>query len=174
MLEILVAMSLDRVIGRHNVIPWHLPSDMRIFSVKTTGQVVIMGRKTYDSLSDKFRPLPNRQNIIISRNKDLIVPDGVLVYQTIEQAVEATIASKHRFVIGGEEVYRLALPLVSRITMTEVQTKIPDGDTFFPELDEEDWQLLWQSELHQGSRDEFPYITKVFLQKTLPRIKEEG
>ena len=128
---IIVAHSRNRVIGKAGEIPWHLPSDLRRFRELTVGHTVVMGRKTYESLPEKFRPLPDRTNVVISRNPAYTLQD-CLVAHSIEQAI-AFAGSDLVFVIGGEQVYHLALPLADRILATWIKHHI-DGDCYFPYL----------------------------------------
>jgi dihydrofolate reductase len=133
-LTIIVAHSRNRVIGRAGELPWRLPGDLRRFKELTTGHTVIMGRKTYESLPDKFRPLPDRTNVVISRNPNLAL-DGCLVADSIERAVALT-DSDPVFVIGGGQIYRLALPLADQVLVTQIDAHI-EGDSHFPPLGEE-------------------------------------
>ena len=117
---------------------WRLSSDMKRFRKLTTGHHILMGRKTYESLG---KPLPNRINVVITRNK-LYRPEGVLVFPTIAEALDhcRKNGEEELFVIGGGEIYRTLLPDTDRMYITKVMTS-PEGDTFFPEFDNEDWMV---------------------------------
>lgn len=131
MLAIVVAHGTNRVIGADGDLPWHLPSDMAFFKALTTGHPVVMGRKTYESIPSRFRPLPGRRNIVLSRDP-AYAAEGAEVFGSLHAALEA--AGGDGFVIGGGLTYAEALPRVDRIYATEVELA-PAGDTLFPELD---------------------------------------
>ncbi len=124
-IALVVAHSRNRVIGRDGDLPWHLPSDLRRFKELTTGGTVVMGRRTWDSLPPRFRPLPGRRNVVVSRN-GCDAPD---VRRSVEKALEDGC-----FVIGGGEIYAQALPHADRVYATEIDADV-DGDVFFPALD---------------------------------------
>ncbi len=124
-IALVVAHSRNRVIGRDGDLPWHLPSDLRRFKELTTGGTVVMGRRTWDSLPPRFRPLPGRRNVVVSRN-GCDAPD---VRRSVEEALEDGC-----FVIGGGEIYAQALPHADRVYATEIDADV-DGDVFFPALD---------------------------------------
>jgi dihydrofolate reductase len=140
---IVVAHAANRVIGRDGGLPWHLPSDMRHFRELTTGATVVMGRKTYASIPERFRPLPGRRNLVLSRSVSAL--PGAEVLPSLPAALEAAGAGGC-FVIGGGATYAEALPLAARVYATEVEGDV-DGDTFFPPLDPADWTCV-----SEGSR----------------------
>ena len=135
-LSLIVAMSNNGVIGIDNTLPWHLPEDLKYFKQVTMGKPIIMGRKTYDSIG---RPLPGRLNIVITRD-DRWTAEGVSVVHSLEQALAlaAQQPGDEAMVIGGEQIYRLALPMAQRLYLTRVDADI-DGDAFFPSIDERQW-----------------------------------
>jgi dihydrofolate reductase len=137
MLAAVVAYGANRVIGVDGGLPWHLPSDMKFFRELTTGHAVLMGRSTYESIPERFRPLPGRRNLVLSRDPSY-APAGAEVFHTLEAAVEA--CGGDAFVIGGGATYEAAMAIMDRIYATEVEAS-PDGDTYFPELGPE-WQLV--------------------------------
>ncbi|MCP5268313.1 MAG: dihydrofolate reductase [Zoogloeaceae bacterium] len=134
-LSLIAAMAEHRVIGRHNTLPWHLPEDLKHFKATTLGKPVIMGRKTWESLG---RPLPGRRNIVISRNAGYRL-DGGELFPSLESALASTGNNEEVFVIGGAELYRLALPLADHVHLTEISGTYP-GDAYFPELPAGEWQ----------------------------------
>ncbi len=164
MLNIVVAISLNGVIGRQGKLPWNLPSDLRQFRDITIGHAVIMGRKTYESLPNRYRPLPNRENIVLSRKRDLIVPSGI-VCRTLDQALSSALSIQRKYIIGGEEIFRQLLPITDQLIVTEVQIVIKNGDAFFPQIDSDDWQIVGQKAPKQEEGDEFPYAKKVYWRK---------
>jgi len=144
---IVVARARNGVIGIENRLPWHLPEDLKHFKALTTGNAVIMGRKTWESLPPKFRPLPGRLNIVVTRDRGYVA-DGATVAHSLPAAVAA--AGEHKaFVIGGAEIYAQALPLATRLEITEVDADIP-GDAFFPALDAAAWREAAR-ETHRSS-----------------------
>jgi dihydrofolate reductase len=128
-ISLIAAMSDDRVIGRENAIPWHIPADLKRFKSITLGHPVIMGRKTFESIGG---PLPGRKVIVLSRNRDYHV-DGGDVFHNLREALDACAGADEVFICGGGEVYRDALPLASRIYLTVVHMDV-DGDTLFPDI----------------------------------------
>lgn len=143
MINIIVAASQNNVIGAKGSLPWHLPGDMKFFKNMTSGQVVLMGRKTFDSLPAPFKPLPNRFNVVVSTQQGKSQP-GALWVTSIDEGVGRALAIAREmkvevFVIGGGEIYRQCLDHADTILMTCVEAEI-DGDTFFPKLDDK-WEL---------------------------------
>jgi dihydrofolate reductase len=135
-LALIWAQANDRVIGAGGRMPWHLPEDLAHFRAITGSDAVIMGRKTWDSLPPRFRPLPGRSNIVVTRQPGFDAP-GATVVGSLEQAVavaDEASASGTTWVIGGAELYRLALPHADRLEVTEIDLDV-DGDTWAPELD---------------------------------------
>jgi dihydrofolate reductase len=142
MVSIVVAFAGNGVIGRDGGLPWHLPTDMKRFRELTSERAVVMGRRTFESLPDRFRPLPNRRNLVLSSNRDWPAP-GAEVFRDLASAVEA--CDGDCFVIGGEQTYREALALAERVYATEGDGAI-DGDVFFPALAEGEWRRVERSE----------------------------
>ncbi|MBK6677921.1 MAG: dihydrofolate reductase [Rhodocyclaceae bacterium] len=136
-LTLTAAIARNGVIGKGNALPWHLPEDLRRFKALTTGQAVIMGRKTWDSLPAKFRPLPNRLNIVVTRNRDYRA-EGATVVGSLDAAIHAS-QTLTPFVIGGAELYAHALPLAQRLELTEIDADI-EGDAHFPHWDRRPWR----------------------------------
>jgi len=141
--SLIVAVSENKVIGKNNDLAWHLPDDMKFFQDKTKGHFVIMGRRNYESIPHKFRPLPNRTNVIVSRQKDFKA-QNCFVVKSLEEALNLAKKQKDHepFIIGGGQIYSLALKtnLVDRIYLTRVHAEI-EGDTFFEHL-EDHWKLI--------------------------------
>ena len=138
-----VACDLGNVIGNKGEIPWQgkVRSDMKRFRTITQGHSVVMGRKTWESIPLKFRPLPLRQNIVITRNLDFRVDDPqVIIIHSLEEAIEKAKSVK-MFVIGGAEIYKLALPIADEIYLTVIQDRF-EGDAKFPILIYDEWKIL--------------------------------
>lgn len=136
-LNVIFARARNGVIGKNNTLPWHLPEDLAHFKATTLGQPVIMGRNTWDSLPVKFRPLPGRTNIVVTRQTDWH-SEGAVVAHSLEDALRACPANAEAWVIGGAQLYRLALPLATRVVVTEIDADY-EGDAFAPVLDAS-WQ----------------------------------
>jgi dihydrofolate reductase len=146
-IAIVVAHAGNRVIGREGGLPWRLPSDLRRFRELTTGHTVLMGRRTFESLPDAFRPLPDRRNLVLSADHTYRAP-GAEVFDDLEAALSA--CEGDCFVIGGEVTYRDALPHCDRVYATEIEAEI-EGDCFFPEIDAARWRCVERSErLHEN------------------------
>lgn len=136
-LTLIAAMSKNRIIGNNNELIWHLPADLKRFKSLTNGHHIIMGRKTYESLG---RPLPNRTNIIITRQKDFQAP-GCLIVHSLEEAIQKSIGDEQPFIVGGAEIYKQALPYANKIELTIVDSEY-DGDSSFPEIDAKKWEIV--------------------------------
>jgi len=148
--SIIVAMAKNRVIGKDNDMPWHLPADLKHFRKVTTGKPIIMGRKTYESIG---RPLPKRHNIIISRNSDYKV-DGCDVVSSLDEAVTIAGEVEELFIIGGGFLYNQTIDQVDKLYLTFIDLDV-EGDTFFPEYDHLNIKKI-VSELHQKDENN-PY-----------------
>lgn len=138
----MVAYAKNRTIGRDGVLPWRLPADMRYFRELTEGSTVVMGRRTWESLPDAFRPLPNRRNLVLSGNAAYEAAGGE-VFTSLEPAL--TACGGECFVIGGAQTYGETLPLAGRVYATEIEQDV-DGDTFFPKLDPSEWREVKRGE----------------------------
>lgn len=138
----IAALSQNKVIGKNNDLPWRLPDDMKYFMETTKGHHVIMGRKNYDSLQDKFKPLPHRTNIVITRQEGFNAP-GCFVFNGIEPALELARKNKEVecFIIGGAEIYALAMEHTNRLYLTEIHAVI-EGDTRFPAFNTSGWKEI--------------------------------
>jgi len=140
--SLIAAMAENRVIGRAGGLPWHLPDDLKHFKRLTVDHTVIMGRRTFEEVN---RPLPNRRNVVISQNRDLAAL-GVTVVPSLDEALALGATESEVFVIGGGEIFTLALPKADRLYLTLVHA-IVDGDTYFPRFDEAGW-VLEDDQLH--------------------------
>ena len=152
-LSLIAALAHNRVIGRDNQLPWHLPADLKHFKAMTLGKPIIMGRKTWDSLG---RPLPGRLNIVVSRQPGLML-EGAEVFATLEAAIARADEwacqedADELMLIGGAQLYTQGLALAQRLYLTRVGLE-PEGDAFFPEVDDADWRLASSVE-HPASAD---------------------
>ncbi len=149
----IAAMAKDRVIGFEGDMPWHLPDDLKFFKSKTTGKPVIMGRKTFESIGS--RPLPNRPNIVISRNVNLVIPN-VEVFQSIDQALEQYASEEEVIIMGGGELYQQMLPKADRLYLTLIDAEM-SGDTFFPDWTVHDWKETARALHPKDERHAYPF-----------------
>ncbi|KGD63539.1 dihydrofolate reductase [Alcanivorax nanhaiticus] len=165
-LSMMVAKASNDVIGRDNKLPWYLPNDLKYFKQVTFGKPVIMGRKTWESLKG---PLPGRTNIVITRQADYVA-EGAKVVTTLEEAVAmaenvAFIDGQEEAVImGGAEIYKLALPAAVRLYLTEVHAQV-DGDTFFPEYDKSEWNEIGREDFAAEGPNPYDYSFVVYERK---------
>ncbi|AZV94784.1 dihydrofolate reductase [Bordetella sp. J329] len=159
--DLIVAYAANRVIGRDNTLPWRLPGDLAHFKRSTLGHPVIMGRNTWESLG---RPLPGRLNIVISRNS-CYEAAGASVYPSLEAALAACTAEASPYIIGGAQIYRLALPLARRVVATEVHASI-EGDAYFPQLPGDEWMETSRSARQTENGYEYDFV--VYERKTSP------
>lgn len=144
------AQARGGAIGRGGSMPWHLPEDLAYFRRSTLGDPVIMGRRTWESLPEKFRPLPGRQNVVVTRDRTFVAPGATLAY-SLEEAIAAVAADapshsevsereERVWIMGGGELYRASMPLADDLLVTEIDVEVADADTFAPEIGSE-WQL---------------------------------
>lgn len=138
-ISMIAAVSENMVIGHNNDLPWHLPDDMKYFMQTTKGHCVIMGRKNYESIPGKFRPLPDRVNIVVTRQEDFVAP-GCLVVHSMADALNKAkeLGYSEVFLIGGSEIYKQGLAIAHNLYLTEIEARI-EGDVYFPSFDQTDW-----------------------------------
>lgn len=148
----IVAMSENQVIGKDNSLPWHLPADLHHFKQVTLGKPIIMGRKTYESIG---RPLPQRQNIVITRDIHFSAT-GCWVVNSIEAALEAASEQEEVFIIGGAHLYTQALPLITCLYLTIIHKKI-EGDTFFPPINKSEWKEISKKNYQADDKNMYSY-----------------
>jgi dihydrofolate reductase len=166
-LSLIVALAENHVIGRDNKLPWYLPNDLKYFKQVTLGKPVIMGRKTYESIG---KPLPGRTNILITRQPDYHPPganDSVKVVSTLEAARELAESiclidgQAEAMIIGGAEIYSLALPLVDRLYLTEVHAPV-EGDAYFPQFERADWKKVAGEDFAAEGPNPYAYSFNVY------------
>lgn len=136
-LTIIVAAGENNAIGKDNDLIWHLSDDLKRFKRLTNGHHIIMGRKTFESFP---KPLPNRTHIVITRQKDYTAPDGVIIVNSLADAIDASRNDHQPFIIGGGEIYKQAMPLVDKLEITRVHASFKNADTFFPDVDQSIWK----------------------------------
>ena len=136
-INIISGMTKNHVIGKENKLPWHIPEDLQNFKKITAGNVIVMGRKTYESIG---KPLPNRVNIVISR--DMPPTQGLVICRNVPEAVEeAKKYNKEVFIVGGATIYEQALPFTDKMYLSHIKKEY-DGDAYFPEFNEADWNII--------------------------------
>ena len=156
-ISIIVAVAQNNVIGKGNTLIWHLPADMKYFKEKTTGHCIITGRKNYESIPEKFRPLPNRTNIVITRQANYAAP-GAIVVASIEAAIAKAIevSKEEIFIIGGAEIYKQCMLLTDRLYITQIHHSF-DGDAYFPEIDLSIWEQTKIEALKADEKNKYDY-----------------
>lgn len=165
-----MAYDQNRVIGQNGELPWgsSLPADLRHFREQTIDGTVIMGRKTFESLPEAMRPLPRRQNIVLSLGQ--VAFEGVQLAHSLEEAY-GLAESENVSVIGGEQIYRLALPTIDQVMATEIHTTIQDGDAVFPELSDEAWMVTEREPHTSDSQNAFDYTFVTYERRDSTRIE---
>jgi dihydrofolate reductase len=160
-LSAIVATDEHNAIGKNNQLPWHLPEDLKFFKRTTIGKPVLMGRKTWESMG---KALSGRLNIVLSRQKDLNLPEGVLLVNDLQTAIQQleNESIDEAFVIGGGHVFQEALPLLDRMYITEVKTVVQDADAFFPHVDHSHWKLVWEEAHNKDEKHAFDYTFKQY------------
>jgi len=148
-LTIIVAAGENDAIGKDNELIWHLKDDLKRFKKLTSGHHIIMGRKTFESFPN---PLPNRIHVVITRQDNYEVPQGVIVVNSLEDAFDVARNDKQPFIIGGGEIYEQALPFADKIELTRVHFDFQDADTFFPKIDDSQWKIV-SNEFHENDED---------------------
>ncbi len=155
MVSIIAALGRNNELGKDNQLLWHLSEDLKRFKRITTGHLIIMGRKTFDSLPGV---LPEREHIVISRDRSFSIPDErVKVVHSIEEALTLLKEEEENFVIGGGEIYRQFLPYTERLYLTIIDKEFPTADTFFPEIDYREWEVLEESPTMVGEKSLLAY-----------------
>jgi len=157
--SLVAAVARGGVIGRDGTIPWRLPEDMKRFRELTTGHAVVMGRRTWDSLPDRFRPLPDRRNVVITRS-DAWASEGAERAGSLEEALDGLEGKEHVFVIGGAEIYAAALPLADELLLTELDLDV-EGDTFFPVWSRRQFVEVSREEHVASDGTRFAFVTYV-------------
>jgi len=156
MISIIAAISNNNVIGKDGGLPWHLPSDLKYFKDLTKGKIVVMGRKCWDSLPDKFKPLPDRLNIVITRTPNISI-EGAIVVTDVDNTLKGlNKTDSDVFVIGGGEIYKQSLKYAENLYLTRIYSDV-DGDTFFEGFNESGWNLRFASKIHEENGFKFQF-----------------
>lgn len=154
MIKILVAFDENRVIGKNNTLIWHLPADLQRFKALTTGHVIIMGRKTYESIG---KPLPNRTTIVITRQAEFN-SEGIITVHSLGEAIlkAKSISREDIYIVGGAEIYQLSLAHADQILVTQLHD-IFDGDAYFPEIPMDAWEIVEREKGVTDEKNKFQY-----------------
>ena len=162
MISIIVAVSTNNVIGAQGELPWRLSDDLQHFKKATMGKPIVMGRKTWESIG---RPLPGRQNIVVTRQAGFRA-EGCDVVMSFDEGIVAAGDAEELMVIGGSQIYELALPQAGRLYLTRVHTEI-EGDAFFPEVDAAAWRLISDEQHAADEKNEYPYSFQTYRRDSL-------
>ncbi|EKN68347.1 dihydrofolate reductase [Schinkia azotoformans] len=158
MISIVVAMDKNRVIGKNNQLPWHLPADLAFFKKVTMGKAIVMGRKTYESIG---RPLPGRENIILTKNREYQT-EGCTIIHSIDDVFDIEkIANGEVCVIGGAEIFKEVLTSTDRLYITEIDHEF-EGDTYFPLVRESDWTLISKEKGPKDEKNPYDYYFAIY------------
>ncbi|MEE3225388.1 MAG: dihydrofolate reductase [Bacteroidota bacterium] len=156
-ITLIAAAAENNALGKDNDLVWHLPDDFKRFKKLTSHHHIIMGRKTFESFP---KPLPNRTHIVITRNSEYDAGEGIIVVDSIDAALDAVMNDDNPYVIGGGEIYKLALDQATLIELTRVHSSF-EADAFFPEINENDWELVAETFHPKDERHDyaFTYLT---------------
>jgi dihydrofolate reductase len=163
-ISIIAAIAKNNAIGKDNDLIWHFPKDMAFFKTTTQNHWVIMGRRNYDSIPEKYRPLPNRTNVIVTRQKDFKAPNCIVV-NSIEEALEQAKKAQQEevFIIGGAQIYAETLRknLANKLYLTHID-KAYKGDAFFPEIDFSNWKIFSEQQHQKDEKHEADFVIRVY------------
>jgi dihydrofolate reductase len=160
MITVIAAVAENNALGKENQLLWHLPDDFKRFKTLTSGHFIIMGRKTFESFP---KPLPNRTHVIISRQANY-QPEGCIVVNSLEQAIEACPKTEEVFIIGGGEIYRQSIAVADKLDLTKVHATF-EADTHFPEIDLSQWQLVFEEYHPKDERHDFAFTFQTYSRK---------
>jgi dihydrofolate reductase len=155
--SIIAAVASNGVIGRQGDLPWHMPTDLRRFKRLTTGHHLVVGRKTWDEVG---KPLPGRIMVVVTRDRSFR-PEGATVVHSVDAALSAARGDDEVFIAGGGEIYRQALPLADRLYITRIHANV-EGDTVFPEIDENEWHVIDREDYDADERNPYPFSFLVY------------
>jgi dihydrofolate reductase len=160
-ITIIAAVAENNIIGGDNKLLWHISADLKRFKKLTTGHTIVMGNKTFQSLP--VRPLPNRTNIVLTRNRSLKIENCIMAY-SLEEALDKMDSEGENFVIGGGNIYSAFLPLAQKLFITRVHKSF-SGDTFFPEISPDSWELVEDLKIDNDPKNDFSYSFETYLRK---------
>lgn len=161
MTTLIAAAGENNELGRNNELLWHLPDDFKRFKKITSHHFIIMGRKTFESFPN---PLPTRVHIVITTNKNY-GKEGAVVVHSLEEAIEKAASKKDIFVIGGGEIFKLALDIADKIELTRVHATFNDADTFFPEFSKDEWKLISEENHEKDEKHKYAFTYETWVRK---------
>lgn len=156
----IAAAAENNALGKDNDLLWHLPDDFKRFKQITSGHHIVMGRKTFESFP---KPLPNRTSVVITRQKNY-APEGCVVVKNLEEALAVCPKNEETFIIGGGEIYKLALPFADKIELTRVHESF-EADAYFPEFSESEWKLESEEFHPTDEKHKYPFTYQTFVRK---------
>jgi dihydrofolate reductase len=154
---LVAAVARSGVIGRDGTIPWRIPEDVAFFKELTTGHPVVMGRRTWESIPDRFRPLPERRNVVVTRNPEWSA-EGAERAGSVEEALRLVDGAEQVYVVGGAEIYATALPYADELVLTEIDGEF-EGDRFFPDWERDDFEEVWRDPRVAADGTRFAFVT---------------
>lgn len=160
MITLIAAVAENYALGKDNQLLWHLPDDFKRFKSVTTGHYIIMGRKTFESFP---KPLPNRTHIIITR-QNYDAPEGCIVVDSLQKAIEVCPKDEETFIIGGGEIYRQSMEVADKLDITKVHHAF-EADTFFPQIDPDKWKLISSESHPKDERHQFGFTFETYLKR---------
>ena len=160
MITLIAAAAENNALGKDNDLLWHLPNDFKRFKEITSGHHIIMGRKTFESFP---KPLPNRTHVIITRQKEYLVENCIVVH-SLEDAIAISPQNEEVFIIGGAQIYEQSIPLADKIDLTRVHTSL-DADAFFPEFDTSEWNLVFSEKHFKDEKHQYDFTFETYLKK---------
>jgi dihydrofolate reductase len=160
MITLIAAVAQNNALGKDNQLHWHLPDDFKRFKNITSGHYIIMGRKTFESFP---KPLPNRTHVIITLQKEY-KPEGCIVVNSLEEAIQSCPKQEDIFIIGGGEIYKQSIAIADKIDITRVHNSF-EADTFFPEIEIEKWQLIFEEFHSKDERHDFDFTFQTYVRK---------
>lgn len=158
-ISLIAAMSKERAIGANNQMLWHLPKELAHFKRTTLNKTVLMGRKTFESIGSK--PLPNRRNVILTRQADLEI-EGCEIIHSVEEALQKYGQDGELMITGGAEIYQLFMPIVDRIYITKVDVNIANADAYFPEINENEFQLISSERVDNDEKNKYSFTICIY------------
>lgn len=160
MIVMIAAVAENNALGKNNELVWHLPNDFKRFKSLTSSHYIIMGRKTFESFP---KPLPNRTHVVITR-QDNYHPEGCIIVESIQKAIEICPKNEDSYIIGGGEIYNLGLPFADKIEVTRVHHNF-DADTFFPEINPEEWKIIDSEFNSKDDKHLYDYSYQTYIRK---------